>query len=322
MSGRLVALALLLLAMAYLVVMMTAMAVHGLHWVYRRFIVVGPRELSDEGVQQLRGNHCVIPLCHLTNTALVQGLPDEVRTRISHWSLNGVTERQIHGFVCMEHGVTTTETRDELVALPGIHRLVPALPYLIFTLGDTLELPELDATPVPVSQAIPVLLLTLSVLILTSAQQVAKWERGACEGEECQARPVTYLDALYWLLNRLSGGDPEGLGAASLEGRSVGVLTTLTSVIIVGGVIASLLQQSVARNRDAGRELVQAFNESVRTPVTDAVAQGPAEPAHPLVPPPSPPAGGTHLLVVVFSIGLAAGLVANQFLRRSRIRRQ
>ena len=83
---------------------------------------------------------------------------------------------------------------------------------------------------------------------------------------------MTYGDALYWLLNRLSGGDPEGLGAHSFRARSIGLLVTLMSVVIVGWVITTLIQQAAARSRRFGQDVVDAYNDTL--------------PADPVPPPP------------------------------------
>jgi hypothetical protein len=262
-SGRLVALSLLFLAIAHLVVMMTGLAICGALWAYRVLVVAGPRELSDEGIAQLRTNHCVVALCHVTDAPLVRTLSDAVRARVTARNQASTPEQQIRGVIFPERGVTTTAAREELRAVPGVRRLAPALPYLILPLGETARMSEPNAHTPYGARGIPILLLTLAVLIVTGAREVAKSEREACRAEECQGRPVTYGDAIYWLLNRLSGGDPEGLGAASLYGRTVGVLTTLMSLVIVGWVIATLLQQSVTRTRNVGRELVESFNASV-----------------------------------------------------------
>jgi hypothetical protein len=318
--ARLVALSLLLLAMAHVVVMMTALGIRGAMWLYRLLVIAEPRELSKEGISQLRTNHCVVALCHFAAVPLVRSLPDAVRTRVSAWNQVFAPERQIRGVIFAERGVTTTAAREELCTVSGLRRLAPALPYLVLPPSEFVRMAEPDARAAYGARGIPILVLALAVLIGTSAGEVAKWEREACRGEECQGRPVTYGDALYWLLNRLSGGDPEGLGVATFEARMVGVLTTLTSLVIVGWVIASLLQQSVTRTRNLGRELAESFNasvaesaESAASTVTDT-AKGSASSASAQVTRPVP-------ISVIFAAGLAAGLLVSQALRRSRVPR-
>ncbi len=312
--GTLVALSLVLLAMAYVVVMMTALAFRGAMWLYRVLVLAEPRELSKEGVSQLRTNHCVVALCHVTDVRLVRELSEAVRAHVATQNQASTPEQQARGVIIAEYGVTTTAAREQLRALSGVRRLAPTLPYLILPLGESIRMSEPDARNSYGARGIPILLLTLAVFVVTGAEEVAKSEREACRGAECQGRPVTYGDALYWLLNRLSGGDPEGLGAATFEARVVGVLTTLTSLVIVGWVIATLLQQSVTRTRSAGRELVDSFNASV---TEETAASNAADVAGASV---SGSAKG--IPIVMFAAGLSLGLLASIALRRSRFRRR
>jgi len=182
-------------------------------------------------------------------------------------------------------------------------------------------LPEPDPGPRKVPSGISLLLLGMVVVIATTAQPVADWERAVCRGEDCRERPVTYWDALYWLLNRLSGGDPEGLGAVTFQARSLGLLVTLMSVVVVGWVVTSLLQQSVARTRDAGRELVRSFNESASGSPGQVAAGVPADPTSAA---PAATPGSVHgpQLLAVFAAGLTIGLLASRALRRTLTRRE
>lgn len=313
--GKLVALSLLLLAMAHAVIMMTALGIRGAMWLYRVLVIAEPRELTKEGISQLRTNHCVVALCHLTSVPLVRSLPGVVRARVPAWNQASAPEHQIRGVIFAERGVTTTVAREELPTVSGVRRLAPSLPYFVLPLGESVRMSAPDARAAFGARGIPILVLTLAVLIGTSAGQVAESEREACRAEECEGRPVTYGDALYWLLNRLSGGDPEGLGAATFEGRMAGLLTTLTSLVIVGWVIATLLQQSVTRTRSVGKELVESFNASAAKETETAKTVD---------------VSGTSVsgttrgipMVMMFAAGLSLGLLASNILRRSRFRQR
>jgi hypothetical protein len=83
----------------------------------------------------------------------------------------------------------------------------------------------------------------MAMVIAVFAKFVADWECADCartpsagQVTECADRSRTYGDALYWLLNRLSGGDPEELGARTHAHRQLRVFSRGTSAC--GGDVA------------------------------------------------------------------------------------
>ncbi|MBM2622866.1 hypothetical protein JIG36_45930 [Actinoplanes sp. LDG1-06] len=123
----------------------------------------------------------------------------------------------------------------------------------------------IEAQPIRTSpHAVIAIMTALSVLLLVAggAYVVAPAEKAAC-GSSCGERPATYGNALYWLLNRLSGGDPNDLGAATLFGRFVGIVVTTVSVVVVAVLAKSLANKALEVRRPSAVDVGAAFNASV-----------------------------------------------------------
>jgi hypothetical protein len=114
------------------------------------------------------------------------------------------------------------------------------------------------------------------------------------------------------------------------QARSVGLLVTLMSVIVVGGVITSLLQQAVERTQRFGQAVTDAYNETLFSVGASAgVTASPIDPVPRLAPlqvipttgrAPAPPP--THCSRRVptfasFAAGVGLGLVLAIRRRRS-----
>ena len=80
------------------------------------------------------------------------------------------------------------------------------------------------------------------VMVAFLAVWVAEAERGAC-GLDCDGHPASYGDAVYWLLSRLLGGDPDGLGVSSGFGRYVGVLMTFFGLYVLVYIVGSVVRR-------------------------------------------------------------------------------
>lgn len=254
-SAHPIARILVLASLATFALGMTAAVLLGVRWLYRVLVQAGEAELSQLALGQVRSRHWTMILCHVIDPDQVEVLLDGL------WNRGDVVGPVLQ----FQQGVTSSAARAVLRGerwaqpMAGTRQVV-----LLSGDGDwTLQEPEPASTQAV--RGIPLMLGAVVFTLASAANLVAGWEREACAGRECAGRPATYGDALYWLLNRLSGGDPEGLGARTFEARSIGLAFTLLSVVVIGGVVAGLLQQSVGRAQRAGSELVLRQNERGRT---------------------------------------------------------
>ena len=94
------------------------------------------------------------------------------------------------------------------------------------------------------------------------AEPVASAERATC-GTDCDDVPSTYGDALYWIVNRLFGGDPEGLGVGSVFGRLVGVLVTVYGLYVLVALVGAIVRQRMSDDIRSAADVVNAY-EAVR----------------------------------------------------------
>ncbi|MFC6568185.1 hypothetical protein [Actinoplanes utahensis] len=268
---RAAALVCLLAAMAYVAVLMAVLAVRGFRELYRMVILGRAKEVTETGVGQVLATRWSMTLCHVPSAAEIPSLLRAVRSRAGTEDL-----------LCAAAGITTVRAREALRRQPRVD-VFTADPFVLIVRADPAA--PLTMPPVPANitgsplHGIPLLLAGMAAIILVGADGVAEWERHLCaripepqRAAACEERPLTYGDALYWLLNRLSGGDPEGLGARSFQARSLGLMVTLMSLIIVGWVITTLFQQAAARSRRFGQDVVDAYNETLpgETPSGDA----------------------------------------------------
>jgi proline iminopeptidase len=67
-------------------------------------------------------------------------------------------------------------------------------------------------------------------------------EEAVC-GDDCAGFLTTYGDTIYWMANRLLGGDPNGLGVSSVFGRLVGVLITVYGIYVLVAIVSAVVQQ-------------------------------------------------------------------------------
>ncbi len=252
-------------AMAYVSILMIIEALRGFHDLYRTIILGRPKEAAATGIGQVLASRWSMPLCQAPSVDDVPELLDAVRSRMA-----AATWEEV---LCPEAAVTSVPVRAALQRQPGVGVFTADPPVLIIHRARPARL---TLPPVPANitsnplHGIPLLLGVMTLIILVGADGVVDWEREDCarlpaagRAAACAERPVTYGDALYWLLNRLSGGDPEGLGAHSFQARSIGLFVTLMSVVIVGWVITTLIQQAGARSRRFGHDVVDAYNDTL-----------------------------------------------------------
>lgn len=279
-------------AVGFVAVAMAAGLVPGARWLYRVIVAEDERARGDLAVGQVLSRHWAMPLCHLPRPEHALELLDDLFARAD------VTATVL----LFEQGVTTPAARAALRRDPraGPMAEAPHVLLLARTSDRTLQRPA--STSAHAARGVPVIIVALLTLVAAAAALVAGWERAACAAD-CAERPATYGDAFYWLLNRLSGGDPEGLGAATFQARSIGLAVTLASLVLIGWVVTTLLEQAVGRAQRVGDELVLRHNErQANSPST-------ADPD----PPAAPPMARTIMAVTA---GVAAGLLLGTALTR------
>lgn len=269
---RLVAIGAALTAVLYVLVPMTGVTVSGFSWLYRTLIRGRTREVTESGIGQIRASYWSISLCHLpkADAATAAGaLLETAQARVDVASDPG----EPRDVLLAVHGVTSQEALDAIRHDRHVDIFSEDPPFLIVRpdLRLVLTLPEPPAKIAGQAlRGIPWLVGGMAVVLAVLAEAVPAWEDDVCRRRwpadvravECAEQPRQYLDALYWLLNRLSGGDPEGLGVQSFQARTIGLLVTLMSVVIVGFVITGLLQQAVARTQRFGQDVADAYNKS------------------------------------------------------------
>lgn len=318
-ATRVAALLVALFAMLWATAVMIALVIKGSAWMYRVLIAGRARDLGEQAVGQLRGLHWSIPLLHISRPSDVAKILPAISRRITELVHQADATRPAEDdwcdiALCLEHGVTTKQARKAVRAADGVTPL-PGRPVLVVSLGrDRLLLEPPGSSTYPAS-AVPLLLLSMATVVGVGAQWVAEAERASCGPTSCNGRPATYGDAVYWLLNRLLGGDPEGLAAGSLQARSFGLLVSVMGLVVIGWVIASILQRSITRVLATGPDLVRTYNQVVADDVSPQHTVNGVTVSPPPAVTPTIVAGG---LVVVAFLGYVLGRIRLRRPRRSR----
>lgn len=250
---------------------MVALLARGFAWLHRILIVGRPRDIGEQAVGQLCGLHWSIPLLHASRPSdvadLLAALSRHITGLVHRAGPDAATSRSAEDdqrdvALCLEHGVTTKRARDTVRATAGVTPL-PDQPVLVLALGRDRLLREPTISSGMPARAVPLILLAMATMVSINAQFVAEAERADCAPTSCTDRPTSYGDALYWLLNRLLGGDPGGLAPGSLPARSIGLAISIMGLVVIGGVIASALQRAIARVVASGPELARKYNLGV-----------------------------------------------------------
>lgn len=322
-ATRVAALLLALFAMLWTTASMAAVVIKGSAWMYRVLIAGRAQDLGEAAVGQLRGLHWSIPLLHTTRPSDVARILPAISRHITGLmrqagSRAAATRPAEDDWcdiaLCLEYGVTTKQARHAVRAADGVTPL-SGHPVLVVALGRDRLLREPPGSSSYPASAVPLLVLGMATVVGVGAQQVAEAERASCAPTSCAGRPASYGDAVYWLINRLLGGDPEGLAAGSLPARSFGLLVSLMGLVVIGWVIASILQRSITRVLATGPDLARTYNQAVADEVP------PQHTAHRVAVSPPPAVTPTIVaggVVVVAFLGYVLGRIRLRRPRRGR----
>lgn len=231
------ALGCVLAAVAYVAVLSCTVAVRVFLQLYRTLVLGRPDPVAPP-TQRLLARHWSIALCHLPDVDTASAV-DLLLHRLPYAEV-----------LCPERVVTSPTGR---LLLRGDRRVRASSDPSVLTIATGAPGPLAGTPPAPTDSGplafVPLYLFGVTVVLAVTAQFVAQWEAADCRGTAagCADRPATYFDALYWLLNRLSGGDPEGLGAGTGYARTLGLLITLLAVFTVTIVFGIAGKQAVDR---------------------------------------------------------------------------
>jgi hypothetical protein len=109
-----------------------------------------------------------------------------------------------------------------------------------------------------------VLVVTVLVVLLTAGLVAGQEAERCATAAACAEVPATYGDAVYWMVSRLLGGDPEGLAVAAPSNRVAGVLLTVLGVYVLVTLIGTALRERSDEDLRSGPDVVRAFAERTR----------------------------------------------------------
>ncbi|GAA1651264.1 hypothetical protein GCM10009828_095440 [Actinoplanes couchii] len=196
-------------------------------------------------VDEMRTQHWSVQICHTLDSA---SLRRDLNLLLSQSSLDG-------RLLVLERGITTSDACETVLTSPYAGQLVTGPRALLLSRDASwrVTLPDLPERfwqwgRYAVYYVWSVLLVTVSAFL---ARVVADVEAAACADGDCSGRPVTYWDALYWLLSRLVSGDPEGMSAATASIRIVGLLATAAGMVLLAGLLVNSSTTAINRRLTA-----------------------------------------------------------------------
>ena len=221
------ALVCVLAVLAFVALLMTAVAVRGFLSLYRTLIIGRSKEVTDSGIGQVLASHWSMPLANSprrTLTALPRGC--SMRCNIG-WPnrspLHLTVDMNRSTFSVPNMGHVSGGSR-RTTSGPASQRVHADPPVLVIRF-DLHHHPVVPATSAREGGRTTAARNSMargrhgSGHCNTRSVCSKFWEGEECGGKHperqlagCADQPTTYGDALYWLLNRLSGGDPEGRG--------------------------------------------------------------------------------------------------------------
>ncbi|MGH3613593.1 MAG: prolyl aminopeptidase [Pseudonocardia sp.] len=256
----------LVLAVAVLLYVVVTFGLAVVLLTYR--LISGRERLGSTAVGQLRAYHWTIALLHVPaqrgDGATAAALVDRARHSVS---------RERSPVLILTGGVTDVPPDRDGPGGLRIERLSPRHPILVGYEPDDLPL-QVPAGPGRFrGRDVGLFFGATALIVAMLALIVANDERRVCSpADDCENRPTTYGDALYWLLSRLLGGDPDGLGVTSAGNRAIGVLITIYGVFVLVGIVGRVVQQRIDEDSRTGAEVATEFEKRRVRPATPAAA--------------------------------------------------
>jgi hypothetical protein len=184
----------------------------------------------------IRSQHWTMPLCHQPDAQHVTRLIAAV-----------LADRRTGGrLLVLQEGITTIAVRATIANSPYVRHRTTEPPLLLMSVEPSWAMP-LPCIPAefwrPGQWASLATLVTFTAAwTAVGALIVANVEQSACGGTSCGDRPVTYGDALYWLVTRLvTGGDPDGWGATTAITRLIAIVASVAHDLVIVGVVLSVV---------------------------------------------------------------------------------
>ncbi|MDQ3275012.1 MAG: toll/interleukin-1 receptor domain-containing protein [Actinomycetota bacterium] len=254
----------LLLVMAtvlYSVAIMTAPVLYGLLWLCRR--LAGMVSDQHEAGTQLIEQNWSMSLCHVTDPSRTEDVLRAARNRVGKLvpaAESSRTQGPTATLVWNERCITTSAARDAASVAAEVTRIAETgVDLLILREPGDESVPRVGVYLVDPVRFLGLFFVGIAGSIAYQAHIVSDQERAAC-GAQCDGRPASYGDALYWLLSHLVlRGDPGDLSPATAEARLIGLTVTLLGVTMIGVIVAVGVQAARTRKKNA-----QELDEKVR----------------------------------------------------------
>lgn len=228
----------------------------------------GRTTIQEEFVSGLVARHWSVSLCH----ALARGdseslLADTLRRVAELDSRFPRAEEDDSLLLCPDSAITSESGRDGVAAARNTTRLSRR--------GDVIHVvhrPGHYKTPDPVVVKPPAgtmwMLAFPLIFIPFLAMSVSDAEKAACAGTSCEGRPDGYLEALLWLIGRLTlTGDIGSATPATTTAEVFGFLTMAMGIVCFGLLVSATIRYSRYRRQavEAGRRQYEiAMSESAR----------------------------------------------------------
>jgi nucleoside phosphorylase len=215
---------------------------------------------------ELRGHHWTITFCHARDPGDADRLCTEGFRRASALTDACLREDPAFGsgYVAVQiESFTDIGVRDLLGSLPSLEP-VPHTDWFVIGAKKQFEQPDHNAVR-PLGGVRLMLIATLASLA-ASAQVVASFERQACPAGDCGPRPVSYPQALAWVVKHVFFQFP---GPVTRQSQVLGALVMVV-VPVMAACIVLILSQRIRYQR-ARRDLMYRVIERMVAEPTVAI---------------------------------------------------
>jgi len=210
-----------------------------------------PDQRQDAVVGQMRSVNPTVWLLHAADRTGALDLLAAVRTFC----------RTTRPMIIHTHGITNSRGPAPGRPLLSVEPLAPGIPLLVVR-GPSRGLPAATSGrgQIRIGDA-ATLLLSTATIVGFSAGPVANREQQLCSSTAagCDGIPATFGDALYWMVSRLLGGDPDGLGAVDGLDRFIGVVLTVLGVYLLVTIVGRAVTHYAQNIAESSQDVVRGF---------------------------------------------------------------